>query len=68
MFQARLGIPPEYQVLTTQGGRPLRPGGEGSGSLREQGVREYDTLELSLRLRGGQPVKVRGTHILREDD
>ncbi|EFJ49156.1 hypothetical protein VOLCADRAFT_90007, partial [Volvox carteri f. nagariensis] len=54
--QARLGIPVEEQILTTLGGRPLRSHG---GSLYEQGVRQNDTLELSVRLVGGQPVKVK---------
>ncbi|PNH10019.1 Polyubiquitin-D [Tetrabaena socialis] len=69
-LEARLGVPAQEQVLTTLGGRPLRPAG---GGLRAQGVREADTLQLSARLRGGQPVKVRlltptpqaesGTHV-----
>ncbi|GFR50522.1 hypothetical protein Agub_g12791, partial [Astrephomene gubernaculifera] len=44
--------------LATLGGRPLRLHA-GSGSLYDQGVRQDDTLELSARLLGGQPVKVK---------
>jgi hypothetical protein len=54
-LQERLDIPADEQVITTLGGRPLRPSG---ASLYDQGVRQYDTLELSARLGGGQPVKV----------
>ncbi|PNW69947.1 hypothetical protein CHLRE_17g699200v5 [Chlamydomonas reinhardtii] len=78
--EARLGVPAADQVLTTLGGRPLRPAAAAaaatvnagapataataataaSGDLATAwGLRPYDTLQLSVRLRGGQPVKVK---------
>ncbi|KAG2422524.1 hypothetical protein HXX76_015952 [Chlamydomonas incerta] len=65
--EARLGIPAASQVLTTLGGRPLRPATHESAAaaaaagtnLAACGLRQHDTLQLSVRLRGGQPVKVK---------
>ncbi len=48
-------MPTQHQFLATAGGRPLRGG---PCSLYDQGVRQYDTLQLCVRMRGGQPVKV----------
>lgn len=56
-MQERLGIPTQHQFLATAGGRPLRGG---PCSLYDQGVRQYDTLQMCVRMRGGQPVKVSG--------